>query len=219
MSKKYTYQAPSTGMTPEEAKEILDGGSCDNPDLIAEAMNIRQRTTRHLGNPSVLPPHHPDYVPPAEGTQPVARSGPSDEDLALPQADYFAKVLAFAKSMEDYNHLEKLWTDWHKGVRRKPKTEKWEFTQEEVQDHFYYYEGELYHRYHTGNNIKAGTMAGTRGYRDPDAAPRRVSFKGHQYSLDSLIWFYHTGEPRVQRLIHKNSNRDDCSFENLLRRT
>ena len=218
MAKKLAYQAPSTGMTPSQAKALLEDGTCDNPDLIAEAMNVRRRTTRHLAAPAELPPHHPDYDPSKVAEAPKAPQGPTDEDLALPQADYFVKFLAHAKNMEEYEHLEKLWKDWHKGVRRKPKAEKWDFTQEELRDYFYYHEGELYHLHDTGNNIKAGQMAGTNAGRGQGAAPRRITFRGHTYPLSSMIWFFHTGEAGVTRLIHKNHVKDDCAFENLMKR-
>ena len=215
MSKRQTYQPPSTGMTPEEAKQILDGRECDNPDLIAEAMNIRQRMTRHLANPAALPPHHPDYDP----TQvPKKPDGPSEDDLNLSLSDYTAKYLVHAKSMDEFDRLEKLWKDWNRGVRPKEKPKKWDFTQEEVLETFYYYEGELYFRCDTGNNIKAGTMAGTKGLHKQDYQPRRISFKRNTYALDSFIWFLHTGEKGVTRLIHKNRNRQDCAFENLMKR-
>ena len=215
MSKKQVYLPPNTGMTPEEADNILDGGDCDNPDLIAEAMNIRQRMTRHLANPAALPPHHPDYDP----TQPVKKpDGPSEDDLNMSLGDYTAKYLVHAKSMAEFERLERLWKNWNRGLRPKEKQKKWDFTKEDVLKTFYYHNGELYFRHDLGNNIKAGTMAGTRGLNRQSYQPRRVTFRGNAYNLDSFIWFLHTGEPDVKRLIHKNHNRQDCAFENLKKR-
>ena len=167
-----------------------------------------RKFVRHSNSLSSLPPHHPDYVPSDPDQE---ENYPSDDDLNLDYEAYSAKILANAAE-EDMHLFEEAWQNWRKGWRKAQLNKKWDFTHNEITDRFYYHEGDLYYRYDASHTAKAGTLAGTPFGK---AATRRVFYKGHQYSLAALVWFYHTKEPGVSLFTYKDGNTHNCSFDNL----